>query len=64
MAMTRSMKKRSLRLKSSAKRSYRKRVKASHCRKARSCRKAKGCKMTKGGKRKGYCRKVKNTRRK
>ena len=51
-------------MKLSAKRTYRKRVKASHCRKAKSCRKAKGCKMTKAGKRKGYCRKVKNTRRK
>tara|TARA_Y100000389_G_C17410186_1_gene490428 strand:- start:67 stop:249 length:183 start_codon:yes stop_codon:yes gene_type:complete len=60
MANTRTMKKRS----GSAKRSYRRRVKSSHCRKARSCRLAKGCKQTKGGKRKSYCRKVKNTRRK
>lgn len=62
MAMqTRSMKKKSV--SKSAKRTYRKRVKESRCRKARSCRKARGCKMTKGKKRR-FCRKAHNTRRK
>lgn len=62
---TRSMKKKSMKASKtkSAVRTYRKRVKASHCRKVRSCRKAKGCKKTKAGKRKSYCRKSKNTRR-
>ena len=50
---------------SSAKRSYRKRVKASACRGKRtsSCRQAPGCKMSMGKKR-SFCRKSKNTRRK
>lgn len=63
---TRSMKKRSVKSKTTktARKTYRKRVKASGCRKASSCRKARGCKATKSGKRKSYCRKVKNTRRK
>lgn len=55
---TRSQKKASL----SRRRLYRSRVKRSTCRKARSCRVAKGCRLTKSGKRKAYCRKVKNTR--
>ena len=66
MAMqTRSMKKKSMKASKSksAVRTYRKRVSASRCRKARSCRKAKGCKKTTAGKRKSYCRKSKNTRR-
>ncbi len=61
MAVTRTMKRKSL---LSAKKSYRRRVKASHCRKARSCRAARGCKLTKAGSRKSYCRKAKNTHRK
>lgn len=62
---TRSIKKKSAKASKtkSAVRTYRKRVKASHCRKARSCRKVKGCKNTTAGKRKSYCRKSKNTRR-
>ena len=66
MAMqTRSMKKKSMKASKSksAVRTYRKRVGASRCRKARSCRKVKGCKKTAAGKRKSYCRKSKNTRR-
>ncbi len=43
-------------------RTYRKRVKASHCRKAKKCTKKMGCYKTKSGKRKSYCRKAKNTR--
>ena len=63
---TRSMKKKSMKASKSksAVRTYRKRVKASHCRKARSCRKVKGCKNTTAGKRKSYCRKSKNAHRK
>ena len=50
---------------SSAKRSYRKRVKASRCRgkRASSCRQAPGCKYSMGKKR-SFCRKSRNTRRK
>lgn len=50
---------------SSAKRSYRKRVKTSKCRgkRASSCRQAPGCKMSMGKKR-SFCRKSRNTRRK
>jgi len=49
----------------SARRSYRKRVRASTCRKKgpAACRGTKGCKYTKGKKR-SYCRKSRNTRRK
>jgi len=60
MVKTRSMKK----MKLSAKRSYRRRVKASGCRgkKAYACVAKPGCKMTKGKKR-SFCRKSSNTRR-
>lgn len=49
---------------SGAKRSYRRRVRASKCRgkKGYSCAAAPGCKMSKGKKRR-FCRKSKNTRR-
>ena len=49
---------------SSARRSYRRRVKSSTCRSKgpAACRGTKGCKYTKGKKR-HYCRKNKNTRR-
>lgn len=60
MAMTRAMKKRMTASKTRKVKAYRKRVKQSICRKTKSCRAAKGCKMTKSGKRKSYCRKVKN----
>ncbi len=60
MAMTRAMKKRMSASKTRKVKAYRKRVKRSTCRKARSCRVARGCRMTKSGKRKSYCRKVKN----
>ena len=48
----------------SAKRSYRRRVKASRCRgkKSIACRKAKGCKTARGKKR-VFCRKTRNRRR-
>lgn len=50
---------------SSARRSYRKRVRSSTCRKRgpATCRRTKGCKYTKGKKR-SFCRKSRNTRRK
>ena len=49
---------------SSAKRSYRRRVKGSRCRgkRASSCRQAPGCKMSMGKKR-SFCRKTRNARR-
>jgi len=49
---------------SSAKKSYRKRVRSSACRgiKSTSCANKSGCKMSKGKKR-SYCRKTKNARR-
>ena len=51
----------------SARRYYRKRVKGSMCsgKAAKSCRKIKSCKNTRRtGKRRGFCRKRTNTRRK
>ena len=39
---------------------YRSRVKSSHCRGQTRCRKHQGCKKTRSGKRKSYCRKLKN----
>ena len=50
----------------SAKKYYRKRVKGSNCYKksAKLCRKIKSCKNTRIGKRKSYCRKKTNTKRK
>ena len=49
----------------SKRRTYRKRVKASPCRGKRStiCRVKRGCKLTRGKKR-SYCRKSKNSRKK
>jgi hypothetical protein len=60
MVKTRSMRK----MKLSAKRSYRRRVKSSACRgkKGYLCAAKPGCKMTKGKKR-SFCRKSTNTRR-
>ena len=48
----------------SARRSYRRRVKSSHCRRkgAATCRRTSGCKYTSGRKRR-FCRKSKNVRR-
>ena len=49
---------------SSAKRSYRRRVRSSKCRglRLRTCGKTQGCK-TSSGKKRSFCRKAKNTRR-
>ena len=60
MVKTRAMHRRS----ASAKRSYRRRVKASACRgmRGRTCNKTAGCKYVSGSKR-SFCRKSKNTRR-
>jgi len=60
MAVTRTMKRRSL----SRKRSYAKRVRKSPCRghSMRACIMTEGCKFTKGKKR-SFCRKGKNTKR-
>ena len=54
------------RVRSSARRSYRRRVRASHCKSSSGmdCRKSKGCVRTRGSaKRRSFCRKAKNTRR-
>lgn len=52
---TRSMRRRKIQL-------YRSRVKASPCRgQTTKCRRRNGCKKTMRGKRKSYCRKLKNT---
>ncbi len=60
MVKTRAMHRRS----ASAKRSYRRRVKASACRgmRGRTCNKTAGCKFARGSKR-SFCRKRRNTRR-
>ena len=49
---------------SSARRSYRKRVRSSHCRQKgpAACRGTKGCKYS-SGKKRSFCRKTKNTKR-
>ena len=51
-------------LTNSAKRSYRKRVRSSHCRRKgpAACRGTKGCKYS-SGKKRSFCRKTKNTKR-
>ena len=52
------------RLRTSAKRSYRRRVRSSKCRKLRGavCKRTAGCKMARGKKR-SFCRKTRNTKR-
>ena len=52
-------------LRSSAKRSYRRKIKASHCRtkkRGAACKRTEGCKWAKGSKR-SFCRKARNTKR-
>ena len=51
-------------LRTSAKRSYRRRVRSSKCRKMRAaiCTRTSGCKMARGKKR-SFCRKTRNTKR-
>ena len=55
------------RARSSARRSYRRRVRSSHCRSSSgmNCASSKGCKRTRpSAKRRSFCRKARNTRRK
>lgn len=64
MSQTRRIRGGSKKPRSSAKRSYRKRVRSSKCRgmKTAKCRNASGCKMA-FGKKRSFCRKVSNTHR-
>ncbi len=65
MALTRRIRGGSKKPRSSAKRSYRKRVKESRCRKIKRsavCKRTPGCKHAKGRKR-SFCRKSRNTKR-